>query len=225
LQRNPCFSSGNLLLPLTANVIDYSPVANICTASGGAFVASAPTPKFGTGAYQWATQAVSNTISLPITSALDFGAFDWTVEGWFYFPSGTYGSGLEFVVQLNAYTSPGYAGLGIWRSGDTAITVVSSSTNINYNVLNYSNITIPTDAWCHLCGQRIGSNVYLTVNGSLAVSGTVSGSYVTGSTILNCIGGVSTSYKNAKMTLQQFRFTKGVGRYGSSFTPPALPFI
>jgi len=76
----------------------------------------------------------------------------------------------------------------------------------------------------HVCIQRIGSNAYWHINGSLAASASLSGDMLNSTSDTAIFIDVGSSLV-AGAAIGQVRYTKGQGRYGtSSFTPPTEAF-
>ncbi|MDD2927062.1 LamG-like jellyroll fold domain-containing protein [Rhodoferax sp.] len=134
---------------------------------------------------------------------------DFTLECWFYaisfspvyaslFNIGQFSSGALFRVQPDK--------LELYINGNVynAVTAVSSG------------------AWHHAAWSRTGATVSVFLDGVLAGTASDSGSIPAGGLTIGVSAHNSGEYLHGY--LDEIRLTKGVGRYSSNFTPPALPF-
>jgi len=92
----------------------------------------------------------------------------------------------------------------------------SFSTNLNYE--SFSNAT-----WYHIAFCRSGSNVYYFVNGVLKTTTACSTTftYLTSSLFIGNDSGNGAPYYGY---LDEFRFSNGIARWTSDFTPPTQPY-
>jgi len=226
-----------ITLPGTYNLTDvaYGNGTWVITASGETFVLTS------TDATTWApvnifggktvtvvgdakisnTQAKYGSTSLTLDGSGDFitlvsdpdfgyGTGDFTIEGWVYLNSlgGTQcffdqrAAATEVALMVDINTS------GVVRLYINGVYVISSTT------------TVSTTTWTHIAISRVSGTTYMNVAGTVqsstytdantyAARGIAIGSYYSGATYLNGF-------------VDEFRITKGVGRYqtGTS-TPPA----
>lgn len=85
--------------------------------------------------------------------------------------------------------------------------------------------SVSLSTWTHIALTRSGSTWRTFAGGVLAASGTNSNNYAANSTVYigaRNYAGSTGDYFNGH--IDEFRFTKGVARYTSNFTPPAAPF-
>ena len=151
---------------------------------------------------------------------LYLGTDDWTIEGWFRTTNLT---GTNTILEYRASGSDNGAGkmfIGVLSNGQAGIyenTVYQAQSSIG---------SITTNTWYHLAFVRSGGTVYVFVDGSLADSGTLSSSTVDILSPNNrpIIGGYTGGVANWFGEWADFRITKGVARYTSSFTAPTSAF-
>ena len=136
---------------------------------------------------------------------------DFTFECWIYDTSTTDYPCLFSNLQSSSNALHTYVGGG---SGNKVFRFWSQSSGTNFST------TLPTNQWYHLALVRNGSTIKLYIDGT-ADSTTVSNSstllFGGGSTLQ--LGYNSSSYR-FNGYLDDVRFTKGLARYTSNFTPP-----
>lgn len=166
--------------------------------------------------------STSTTIGTTSSPDMKSGSQDFTVECW---------------VRLDATTgnqeilaSAATSGSDATSSWNFAVNSSSKWILFCYFSGSYgaiaSTATITANAWTHLVAQRIGNTLYFHVNGTLQGSISVSGSMVatTGQAVSTSLSNIS-GWVGATGYLDSFRYTHGVGRYGSSnFTSPTSAF-
>lgn len=157
----------------------------------------------------------SQYLTVPSSTAFKFGTGDFTVEGWFYFPTVPTNWGLW---QLASSNFPGTAGLHLsydqyWQVG------YGSSSFVN-NIGSASAVT--AGSWIHVALVRNSNVLTLYVNGVgyvVAASDTTNYNFTTNLVI----GGYySTSYLMTGY-VSNLRIVNGVAVYTSNFTPPSGP--
>ncbi len=165
---------------------------------------------------------------LTITTENDnlyLGTDDWTIEGWF---RTTNLSTSRTILEYR--TSGGDNGAGKMYIGVTSNSATTGQVGIYENTVYQAQSAtgaITTNTWYHLAFVRNGGTVSVFIDGSLADSGSLSSSTVDilRPTSRPIIGGFTGGGYNWIGEWADFRITKGVVRYSSSFTPPtsALP--
>lgn len=98
-----------------------------------------------------------------------------------------------------------------WGAGSVIVLDLVGTTTLSTNTLHHVEI------------DRQGTSWVLFLNGAIEASGTESGAPVAASYTPR-IGRDSTSTRDWNGWIRQFRYTKGVARHMSPFTPPAVPF-
>jgi hypothetical protein len=158
-------------------------------------------------------------LSVPISSNWQFGSENFTIDFWARFNSlpaaGVY---YTFVGQA---TSGVYWQLVVYNypSGTYNLQLSSSSGGGIGPVA----IRIAPGTWYHFAVVRSSSTGYLFINGTLALSGSISGSLPTLASPLY-IG--YTPYNNEFFDgwIDEFRISKGIARWTSGFTPPSTAY-
>ena len=177
---------------------------------GGATV-SASTKKFGTGSL-----AFTNAGDYMYVAANDdfgFGTGDFTIEGWVLYTAS--GSSLRSLFDFRTGVAS-TAKPWIWLNGNTLNYQVSGA-----NVITYASMT--TNTWYHIAVSRVSGNTRMFVNGS-QVGSTWADATNYGNTADVVLGTVSDSKGSASWVfngfIDDFRVTKGVGRYTGNFAAP-----
>lgn len=137
---------------------------------------------------------------------------------------------IEFWLRLNSTATrqiiAGNPGSPIYyfdfrRSGTNVMSYVSSGTN---GIVTGVTV-LSAGQWYHVAATRSSGMVRLFIDGNLEASGGGTNNSAGGSGAafqLGSVPGVSTQYLNG--WVDEFRFTKGVARYTSSFAPPSAAF-
>lgn len=183
------------------------------TRSGTSIVISTAQSKFG-GASLFSGGVNSNYLySDTPASDFTFGTGDFTIELWHRTPSSF--PSFWFIADFRT-TSNGvqpcifYNGGWIYYTGG-AVRITGS--------------TASTSTWYHLAISRVSGTTRLFVNGTQQGSSyTDSNNYVQSRAVLNCAGDALGSFGAADAYDDDFRVTKGVGRYSSNFTAPSAAF-
>ena len=219
---DPYYTSCSLLLHFngannSTTFADSGPNNVSVTRSGNTKITSS-IYKFGSGSgYFDGTGDYLSFSSVPTV----FAGSNFTIEFWANFSDvGVYRPILSRRADCNAYTT---LTLDIGRQADNKInaTFVVGSTLTSVT----STTTISQNTWYNVVVTRDNNTVYLFINGVLESSAGITG-------IINNQGG--TTYIGSRPTcspttamfgyLDEFRITKGVARYTSSFTPQSIEF-
>jgi hypothetical protein len=209
---DPDFSSVSLLLHMdgsngSTTFTDSSSGNVACVARGNATVSTAQS-KFGGGSL--VVDGTSQTcVTCATTSVHAFGTADFTIEGWVYLNSiGSDKKIFDFsyvdgvMLQLYPTTS------SLWIK------------NTNYD---FATTHLPTGQWVHFAVTRASNAINLWIDGTSRASGTNSTNIAASNEL--AIGAESGGREgNINGYIDEFRITKNVARYTSSFTPPTAPF-
>lgn len=201
--------TNTVLLLNFANAAAYDSASKTNVATFGNAAVSSVQEKFGTGSLYF-DGALTSDIRYIEQGATFIGSGDFTIEFWFYknsaLPAGTFRcflSSPSFVIQ-DAQS----LGLRFLPAG-------SPTPIINFGT------TPAIQTWIHLAITRSGNNFTAFINGNIAGSGT---SLYTNST--TAIASIGSNFGSQMFDgyIDEFRLTKGVARYTSSFTPPTAPY-
>lgn len=206
-----CISSA----PVTAGTISS------VTTSSGNYYGGTPSAQ-----YQASFNASNQYVTIAATSALEFGANNFTIEFWWY-PTSTarqalyHGSlGADWSVGID-YSSIGTQKIGIWASSNgTTWNLINSDAGGN----GTGSVTPTQNAWNHVAFVRNGTNWRLYINGTVSVNITgLSGTIVTRSTYPKVIGMWfnSSSYPLSGY-ISNFRIVTNTALYTAAFTPPTI---
>lgn len=225
---DPFFANVGLLLHMdnvgSSTFADSS--ANALTVTNSLVSQSATNPKFGpaSGFFSSGTTPTGQLeISMALHGPIDLSTGDFTIEGWWY-PT-TLTGGPPYIPVFFIYDDSGGG------AGADPIAVVLDQAN--QRLLSQSNLwgtaipvgaigSVPFNTWCHFALVMISGQAVAYVNGVATGSPiTPSRSSLSGANLF--VGGshFGPSYGGYA---DEFRITKGVGRYTSNFTPPTAPF-
>jgi len=197
--------------------IDSSP-NNVTVSANGNVKITSSISKFGSGSGFF--DGTGDYLSF-VSGATVFGSSDFTIEFWANFSDvGVFRPLISRRSDCASYTT---LAIEIDRQADNTVnaTVCVGSTPTSITSIS----TTALNTWYHIATARNGNILYLFVNGNLESSGSVVGT-------INNPG--DTSYIgirpscNASVTMfgyfDEFRITKGIGRYTSSFATQSVQF-
>lgn len=201
--------------------------ANVFTVTAhGAAVLSTTTPQFGTAALNVDGQAHSaaDYASVPIVTAgpLDFQTGDWTVEGWLR--TSVSGTGMNFMLMADPFGLTNNEGLFLSVTagafGKFSAQVAGASGNIS---LNTGSGSVAVNTWSHFALVNNGGTVELYCDG--VASGGASSRPSMTSPWAGVVRVGNAQFGSAFTgDIDDVRITKGVARYTSNFSPPAVEF-
>ena len=220
----------SLLICQLPYIVDVSINPHDITVNGN--VSTTPFNTYDYAAYSAGTNGgsvyfdgVGDMLSIPASNQLEPLGDDFTYEWWWYptqtdhrqwfFHTGTdYWLGVDFTAAR---------GLGMW----------ASSNGTSWDLLNadgggngISNTNPINKFWNHIAYTRSGNTFTLWLNGTSIVSvNGITGSIVDRSSEAKVIGSWALSSPQFPLTgyMSDFRFSSGLARYTSTFTPPTAP--
>ncbi len=161
----------------------------------------------------------SSYLNIPLTTEHRLGSSDFTLE---FFMNAT-GSISGQAMMAFPHNASNYASLLIYGGGATALQLYSSSAGSSWDVAGGSSIgTITAGVWHHVAIARQGSSIRLFLDGNLTTTISFSGTY--SGTYDRFWIGDSVSNSNYVGYIDELRFTRGVARYTSTFTPATSAF-
>lgn len=160
---------------------------------------------------------VNDSVSSPNAAGWEFGTGDWTIEGLFYFVS----VAVAVIVDLRPTGTDGfYPTLYFGASGSLRFYTNGGVASPD-KITDASTLLVNT--LYHIALSKNSNVTRLFVNGVQGGSNYAdTNNYISGSALRLGIGAFSTGPCN--MYFDEFRITKGVGRYPSGFTVPTTPF-
>jgi len=189
------------------------------TSSGGAGLSTSQYKFGGASAY---FDGSGDYLTTPLSSNLQFGTGDFTIECWNYMIARIN----SFPTIFSNYNSYTVGALSLF-AGHSSGTTTSYQVAINGAAFpTIQGGTIEYNTWVHLAVVRNSGTIKLYVNGTsvgtpystaVTLNGVGSLFYI-GTTGDNIAAGYINGY------IDEFRITKGVARYTSNFTPPSAPF-
>lgn len=173
----------------------------------------AETKKYGAGSLDTTTNDyIYNTIGT--SSDFDLGSDDFTIDFWWR-PTVTSNVWLSCRTNTGSTVETTY-GIGL-SGGNLFARIIYGGTNY-IDVTNTAGYSVNT--WYHVAVIRNGSSIYVAQDGVLSSAGNI------GSNALNDTGGyiqLGRCYNGSSMSnayFDDFRYTPGVARWTSNFTPP-----
>jgi hypothetical protein len=191
-------------------ITDNSPTPKTVTAVGNAQISTAQS-KFGGASI--AFDGTGDSVLCPANSAFDFGTDNLTIEAFIY-PTAT---GTRNLWSQRSTTSNGIS-----------FRFANGKLNFFYDNVGSGNLngatTLDLNSWSHVALTREGNVFKLWLNGTLdGTSGTITAAVT--SNITPRIGANAADNLEAfSGYIDEFRVTKGVARYTSTFTPPTAAF-
>jgi hypothetical protein len=175
----------------------------------------------GTGSVYF--DGAGDYLTIPTTSSLSLGNYDFTIELWFY-----------QIDRNNAYaTFLDNQSVTSWAANTFAFfnRHANAPTKFSFMAYNYHNVnsmlvstTTPSNnTWYHLAIVRSGSTFTLYVNGISEATATFAGAIDTAAYPWTIGGWSNNVATNINGYLDNLRVTKGIARYTSNFTPVAYP--
>lgn len=215
-------SYSKLLLHFDNNVTDSSASAKVVSNTDTTF--SSSTKKFG--GYSASFNGSSSYLSVPDSADWTFGSGDFTIETWVNF------SKLPSVkgISSNFYTQRDDDNNAIIFGVNTSDSVRFILYGSSVALADYSFTWNPTvGLWYHLAVVRSGSSLLLFINGTLT-SWTSTAVSISTNAVPNFsasveIGGrsdVTSQYFEGY--LDEYRVSKGIARWTTSFTPADFPY-
>ena len=141
-----------------------------------------------------------------------FGTGNFTIEMWLYPQSAV---GYQCILQIG--NAAPYIFIGI-NTGSTGTPFMWNDANVIVGSQNFA-----INAWQHWAIVRNNGTVTMYLNGTSIGSASFAGSLADGAGL--CIGTNNGGTQGFVGYINDFRLTKGVARYTSTFTPPTTAFI
>lgn len=192
---------------------------------------STSTKKYGAGSLYF--DGTGDGLVRSADSILDFGLGDFTIETWLFIAgnsaqdAGATRTAMIFSTRGQGTATPadGYA---VYITGDSTTTGTGLGfiiRNGGVNSLVLATTSVSQNTWHHVAFVRSGATGSIYLNGQLAASGSGMDKVAYCSFPIS-IGWENTtgSLRNLNGYLDEIRFTKGVARYTTAFTPPSYAF-
>jgi hypothetical protein len=225
--KDPDFASISLLLHGngtngSTTIPDNSPTPKTVTAVGNAQISTAQS-KFGGASLLF--DGTGDYLTVPDNADFEFGSGNFTAEAWVYpvaspdqpIIMGQWdgvggGTGLSWVLILSNNASRNLRFI-LSTDGSGAVTNSISSSPLTLN------------AWSHVALVRSGDVFTAYLNGTSAVSYTISaGASLFNATNVITVGASSTASQPFNGYIDDLRITKGLARYTSNFSVPPAQF-
>lgn len=221
---DPYYANTSLLLHMdgsngSTTFTDNSSNALTVTANGNAQISTTQS-KFGgsSGYFDGSGDYLDVT---EVSSVLTPGTGDFTLEGWFYTnASATYRSGWR------TGANDSFRGVFLWNQSANQLMLLINGTNYfegTNNTTTAAGTGPSSSTWFHLAVVRSSGvfTAYLNGTSKIIVNNQTSHSITTA---INRIGASNSNSEHWNGYMDDLRFTKGIARYTSNFTPPTAPF-
>lgn len=226
---DPYWSNVSLLLHMdgsngSTTFADSSPATKTVTRFGNAAISTAQ-GKFGGASALLA--AATDYLQVPASAAFAPGTGDFTVEGWFYQTQEPpqYGAALwaQTASALNYFILLAGANVVAPNPPPRQLAFISTLSGAGTPITHPTVYSLNT--WNHFAVTRSSGVVRIFLNG-VGTSGTSNTTNLTNTTYSPSLGRPSHSGGFNKFVgyLDDIRYTLGVARYVTNFTPPAAPF-
>lgn len=213
-QSDPYWNNVSVLLPLNSDTVD---VKGHTTTTSGSVTAGSSTQS---RVYPYSTYINSGLVLLPADASMEPAGNDFTYEFWYYTASSA--RQWVFAAATDFWTALDYNGtsMGMWASSNgTSWNLMNSDAGGN----GLGTITMTLNKWHHIAFVRLGNVWTSYIDGVLNKSVTVAGSVIDKSTQQKRIGNHANNAYPVNAYMNDFRFTKGVARYLTNFTPTDAP--
>jgi hypothetical protein len=219
---DPYLTSVSLLLHMnglngSTTFTDSSPLALPVSAAGNSQISTAHS-RFGGASLL--LDGNGDYLEVADNEVFEFGAGDFTLEGWFRFSDAT------GIIQLCGKDFNGTAGRGFqWRySAGTGLQLITFSSDSVFATAT-SAWTPSLNTWYHLAVTRVGTTVLHFVDGVLLGSGSAVAT-IQNSTAVVRVGAMAYAGSEGYFTgnIDEFRVTRGIARYTATFTALTAPF-
>ena len=223
---DPYYSNVVLLLHAdgangSTSIVDSSGTPKTVSTNGNAVISTTQS-KFGGSSLVFG--GVGDYLTIPYSSEFDFGLGNFTIETWIY------------RTGVNANTSRVWGANGdffnnvdISINGSGQLSSYGTTDGTTWNAWAAHTIGLITaNQWVHIAVVRNGGTVTAYINGTGVTLTSALGSSVltngAGGAAFRSIGGQTTPDRGLAGYIDDFRVTKGIARYTSTFTPPTAPF-
>ena len=178
------------------------------------------TKKFGASSAYF--DGTGDHISTPDHVDFTVGSGDYTVDFWFN-AVGTTGSAIFYGQSDAAGNSSSQSIIGRFLATNQ---LSAEFSNGSASLVAYSpTVTVTDGVWHHYAAIRYGNNLYCAIDGTLGVALSVTGQSVNDSSTIFCIGTMGLKTTNDYTGyIDEFRFSKGIARWTTNFTPPSRPY-
>jgi hypothetical protein len=147
--------------------------------------------------------------------SINFGTGDFTIELWVNMANtGTFSSFLR-PDDAGSVASIGYD----WSNNQLKFDAR------NAVILNVTTTAVVANTWTHIAVTRSGTSLILFVNGTQVGSTTNSTNFASATGLIYIGGSSFSAAHSVNGYISDFRITRGVARYTTTFTPPTSPFI
>ena len=200
----------------SGNILDSSPTPKTISKFGNAASATPPSYPNSNSAFgnAIAFDGSGDYLSIPATTAFEYGIGDFTIECWIRFASAT---GVQIFYDQRFATGTGPQPV-----------LYTNGTSLRYFFNGSDRITIATVAanqWYHLALSKQASSTRAFIDGVQGGSTYVDAtSYTTGPSVFVGNDSFTPAGFGFNGYIDDLRITKNVARYTANFTPPAAPF-
>lgn len=199
----------------STTILDSALSPKSLTAYGAASLSNAQS-KFGATSMKF-NPATSDYVTAPHSADFDFGAGDFTIDGWIYQLSNA--APMSIVARERAATYPGF----IMGYGTAGSNVYMSSNGTSWDIAGPQSLGTPViNDWSHVEVGRSGNTFYAFRDGVLISTWTSSLALAASSNPLSIGSCQAGTYMNGYIS--ELRISKGICRHTAAFTPETAPY-
>jgi hypothetical protein len=201
----------------------YGTVGTVPAELTGKSVTTTGTPVLSATQSKWGTQSfqtlANNYAFVTNTGGVLSSPGNFTVEGWFY--KTAYATAYDAFFGSYTTTTANDTLMYTNLAGQLRFYVPTT----DYIIGGGAGVTFPLNQWVHLAWSRVAGTSYFFMNGNLIGTSQVYVGTFCPSTQRLTVGGYEGQAASAGHVgfTNDFRYTKGVGRYTANFTPPTQP--
>tara|TARA_R110000765_G_scaffold328917_1_gene419806 strand:+ start:413 stop:1534 length:1122 start_codon:yes stop_codon:yes gene_type:complete len=213
------FPQTKLLLPFdgtngATSTSDLSDNNGTVTFVGNAQISTAQSKVGGSSLY---LDGTGDYLTIPTNTSFNLGNVNFTIECWIKTSTAS-----EAVLNQSDGGAASNSSFNLWidASGTAGIYLTE---NTGWDTSNTNTTVVTDNVWHHVAAVRNGSSLRMYVDGVSSSSTTFSGTVPASTRVLEVgaqnTGAVFNGY------IDQARFTQGVARYTSTFTPPTTAHL
>jgi hypothetical protein len=175
--------------------------------------------KFGKSSINMVGGSSHDALTSPKNSAFEVGSGDFTIDWWSYRTSSADYQGTFAYWASNSYG----INIGVYVSGHNQAFL--SSTGSSWDLLSHANMgSVTLNTWEHWAMVRNNTTIYLFKNGTITTQQSIGSASVWVNSSSNARMGSWSSDSGYAGYIDEFRFSKGIARWTSNFTPPTSAY-
>lgn len=206
-----------LLTCQNPTIVDNSTNAFTITNNGSVTTSYVPT-----SFYKGSFDGSSTFLTAPNNAAFNFGAGDFTVEAWVYLNSSVPAGSYPGIINLRSSYSTRYAWSTFISNNRFSFTFSSTGNGTTNDQGGTNSTTLSTGTWYHVAVCRVGTALYVSVNGNVESTTVTSSAIYNNTTDPLYIGRLDSGGVYFNGNISNVRIIKGTALYTSNFTPSKI---